>query len=208
MINDLANSNPRPKLVEIAAFVEPVFVPDYNWDELRRVWKAFATVVDEPSSELWEEALKHTRDDRYALTMRNNGPNAKNYSVGDLCGVIVGSRVFFAAAWRSDPDNQGRKDVWLKLGVDDVARWRADRSSKALYELQIEICQRALDELDNATNKDVPTRAKAHIRKQLTAWIDELRTAKQPLFFGVLMDGYEVFNADQAQRIRKRLESQ
>jgi hypothetical protein len=204
MINALVNRNPQPTLVKFGYAEEPLFAPDYDWEEQRRVRTAFTAITREESPELWEQMLKHLNDQRYAITMRNNGPNASNYSVGDLCKLVTSARLLFASAWHSDPDSHDRNDVWLNLGVNHLARWRAERAEKNLCELQIEICERALVEVDRMKDKDLPARAKPPIREKLRAWVNELRRTKRPLFFRPLMDGFEYFNAAQAKRLREK----
>lgn len=206
VINSLANLNPPPKLVKLGFAREPFFTPDYDWKEQQRVRRTFAGLAREENPELWEQLLKHIIDKRYAITMRDNGPNARNYSVGDLCRLIASERIFFASAWHSDPDSRDRYNVWLDVGIDDIAKWRADRPKKSLYELQIEICERSIEEVDKAKDKDVPAKAKSHIRGKLKGTIDDLRKTKRPLFFRPLMGGFEYFDADQAKRLREKID--
>jgi hypothetical protein len=203
-IEALASRNPQPKLVKHLSVSEPFFAPDFDWDDQERVRIAFAKLVNDESPELWERLLKHLDDRRYALTLRDNGPSAMNYSVGDLCWMIAEQRLSFASAWHSDPDSLDRPDIYLDLGIRDLAKWRAERANKSLYKLQIEVCEKALEQVDRA--RDVPGRAKRYIRKEVRALIGSLRSTKRPLFFKLPTGGFEAFNAEMAKRVREKVE--
>jgi hypothetical protein len=53
----------------------------------------------------------------------------------------------------------------------------------------------------SAKDEDVPEAAKLHIRKQLLAWIDELRRTRQAFFFRVPTDSLEYFDDEMAKRV-------
>jgi hypothetical protein len=206
MVESLANRNPAPEVVKLGYAKEPFFPRDHDWDEDHRVAIAFAAIVRDPSPELWEELVKREDDNRYSITMRDNGPNAHNYSVAHLCGLMARQQLGFASRWHTDPDSHDRPDIYLDLGLDDLAKWRAERAAKSLYELQLEVCERALATVNAAPEDKVPGRAKPVIRKTIHAWMEQLRRTKRPLFFKLFTDGFEHINAAEGARLREEIE--
>src|SRR5262249_45207861 len=101
----------------------------------------------------------------------------------------------------------GRK-LGLGSGIVDVAEWRKQRASKSLYELQIEVCEKAIKGVANASR--VPQDEKDLARKQIEAEIANLKKTKKPVFLQgdyMLFEKRGRYNADLAKRVREGIKS-
>jgi hypothetical protein len=201
-IDALANRNPIPKLVEKDHETFPVFAANYDWNEDHRVREILSELRGNASPELWERLIAHFADNRYALTMRYDEGDPQVYSVGDLCHLMAAGRLTFASTWKSEPGSEDPPDIWLDLGLDDIPKWRRQRSQKSLYALQVEICETAVREISIAPN--LSNSVKARIGTELNAMLHELKGTKTPFsFLEVSMDGYDFFDAESGQDARK-----
>lgn len=206
-INSLATTNPEPELVNLrpgSTQVEPLFSQEFDWGEYKRVVSVFYSLGLYGGSDLWEELIKHLDDKRYALTMGFNGSKAHNYTVGQLCSLIASPRIFFPERWRSNSDSRGRPDIRLDLGIEDLADWRKERKEKPLYALQIEVCERALEQID--LNERVTEISKAEIRRELESRIKQLKKDRRPHFSRLSTDGYDFYSAERAKTARERID--
>jgi hypothetical protein len=131
-IDVLANRNPAPKLVKQRVWTVPLFPSDYDWNEPERVWTAFFAFAKNKTEESWERLLVHIDDKRYAITMCDNSPSARNYSVGELCRLLVSDELYFPSAMRSDPESRDRHDIYLDIGIDELPKWRKNRPNKVV----------------------------------------------------------------------------
>jgi hypothetical protein len=199
MIAALASSAKAPELKRHRGQVVPVFPVDFDWDEQRRVERAFFTLLEDNRTELWEELLKHFDDSRYALTMCRGGNPVRNFTVGDLCRFLAERRVHFASGLHSDPNSRGRPDIYLELGIDDLEKWLRQRPGKSLVDLQIEICEKALMAV---ADKNLTPEARDKFTQRVRMQLSELRTTGQPIFTAVSPDHFDFFNEARAAEIR------
>jgi hypothetical protein len=83
-----------------------------------------------------------------------------------------------------------------------LKQWRAAHRDKSFFELQIEVCQRALLELPDV--KDVSADDMADCRKRLEAEIETLRRTKRGIFgqFRFPTDRYSIFDEGMAKELR------
>jgi hypothetical protein len=166
---------------------------------VRRLYLDLATIESEA---LWEEFLKHMDDDRYSLTIGSGQGLATNWSVGNLCFQLACDRLLMAFYGDLPKQDEGRPlvpdlDIWEAL-----AAWRKERETKSLYELQIEVCQLAIDKL--MQEPDLSAAEKREVRKKIGRRIAALKEAKKPVFWKPSFDAYDWYDADEARRIREK----
>ena len=208
MVDQIANRNQAPKLVKSPSGLVPVFPKDYDWDEQHRVRAALYELHKDTTGDLWEELVRRADDPRYSLTLREDGEGASTWSVGDFCSDLAYSRlvaVFQRHLPRTKDSAQYNRVIYLDIGVEatDLAKWRKKRQTKSLYQLQVEVCQRALARLSKV--KGVSHDDKDKARKQIEAEIETLQTTKRPVLRGSNLDGLETYSAEQAKSIREKL---
>jgi hypothetical protein len=145
LIDAMASRNSPPKLIECAGGRTALFRPDYDWSEQSRVRTAMLAVLETQADAMWWRLLEHARDDRYVLTAAWKGA-AENVSVGSFCRD-------FAIADLSAPYQRHLPTVPGRLPADfrpEDVFWRNEkeyaRSGKPLYQIQIELCQRAIEQ--------------------------------------------------------------
>jgi hypothetical protein len=227
MVEDLANRNNPPKLVEIYSDRLPLFPRDYDWDEQHRVQKALTELSKDTSEELWEELVRRSDDARYCLTYMDEGDWGWNRSVGFFCSAHAGA-VLRDVALRHLPrqwmtgkrtpalSSQGRWNPGLPRGMAMIAdiidiktglrEWREKRKGKALYQLQLELCERALDKVRDA--EDVPEGEREAARKAIEAEAAKLRQTKRPaeveVHPGVRV--WDICTREYAEHCRKQIE--
>jgi hypothetical protein len=197
MIDAMANDNPQPKIVRNSWTA--LFPPGYDWDEETRARRAFIALAKVESEESWERLLRHLGDDRYAVTMADNGGYPRNYTVGRLCFKIAYHRLH--AGFEEDaPVNEIGLPVRPRLDFgESLSTWRADRAKRRLYELQIEVSQMALEEFDK--REYISEEAKRESRRKIEARIQKQRASKKPVFRELPFDGYEWYDARRAAEI-------
>src|SRR5260370_41401813 len=90
----------------------------------------------------------------------------------------------------------------MDVCIVDLSTWRKQRATKALYELQIEVCEKAIKAL--AKVERVPRTQKDRARKKIEAEIAKLKQTKRPSH---VRGGHSfrggVYNAKLAKRVRK-----
>jgi hypothetical protein len=149
MVEALVNHNPPPKLVDKARPL--VFDPKYDTRESKRAWHAFKELIPH-AEEAWPELVRHLDDERYSATFLSPSDAVHVATVGEMCHMII-ERNLEVAYFRHF--NLGSMDVAVALerpemvrGTKELKAWCEARSSKKLYELQIEACQWAIKELN------------------------------------------------------------
>ncbi len=202
LIEELVSRNAPPRLVKTTRSTLPAFSTDYDWDDQKRVRRAFAALSKERSTEIWEILLKHAGDSRYAITVAPNGNHdlGRNYSVGGICQLIAYHQLIDVATNR--PGVAGSLD----LGERDLRKWRAAREKKELYELQIEVCGLAIEKVLAAD--DVSSEQRIEVRRELERDVAQLKETKKPIFRRFSMSYYEVYDAEAARDIRNELPQQ
>jgi hypothetical protein len=214
MVDAIVNRNKAPKVVKWPdGFTEraALFPEDYDWKEDARAGEAISRLEKDETEAVWEEMVRRTGDRRYAeiVTSVKTG-QAYLETVGSICNEIAYSRLI-GVYWQHLPEvdgKDGQEKVWVDVGIGDLARWRKERSAKRLYELQIEVCEKAIKAL--AKEKGVPHAEKERARKKIEAEIAKLKKTKRP---SRVRDGplsYRergVYNAELARRVRRGVKS-
>lgn len=212
MINDLANRNQPPKLLDIQEDALPLFSENYDWDEQQRVRRAISALWCSLSPELWEELLKNEDDNRYSLTVMiiPETGSAKNYSVGDWCRELAYYSLINAFTQHLTPRSEptGGPEgypVYVEVGVesDDLVVWRKRRMSKSLYELQIELCEVAIKAMPAVIGASDDQ--KAAMTEKIQAEIERLNATKCPDIGEHCVAGLDLYNPELAGRIRDKV---
>jgi hypothetical protein len=206
MINALANRNSPPKLVEAPVCWLPLYPADYDWKEEERVANALGKVSREKTAAMWEELVRHIDDDRYCRTLKDKNETFAlgNWTVGRFC-------LTWADAWLigvyvehlpNDPNKDGYP-LYLDLKLGNLKEWRKQRQDKQLYELQIEVCEKAIELLKVA---DVRQHEKDQAKKEIGVEIVTLRKTKRPIFTDYMPIRKLFFSAKEAAKIREELQ--
>lgn len=203
MVEALVNHNPAPKIEKHRS---PLFDARYDWAEHKRAWKAIPILVGH-AEDVWSELVEHLDDERYCTTVMAFSGVPYDWSVGDVCRMIL-SRNLSEAYYRNLKPMSLM--VYGRLRRPAVARdkefksWCEERREKKLYELQIEMCEWAKTEIaspDNLPRTSQPTRR---------AWLDAIETEIESLrkseravpFGGFGTEEFTTYNAEWAERIR------
>ncbi|MGO9111571.1 MAG: hypothetical protein ACLP9L_20290 [Thermoguttaceae bacterium] len=230
LVEALANQNPKPKLVDSKGLdrffldgVVPLFDKKYDWKEQDRVRAATEAVATNKSPEVWKSLVAHEDDRRYWLTLADEAGAAEfgaaeNYCVGDYCTELA-YRQLMAPVIRNQyivlrgpiVDTKPHERAILSEPFRNGLReWCKSHPGKTFYELQIEICKRAIDDLPGLTGPTAQDKVK--FREQMEFEIEQLRKTKTGLFGG---DGYtrafsgeryNRFDAKRTMEIRKAYE--
>jgi hypothetical protein len=150
-IEALASRNKEPRILCLYGNDEvPLFIDDYDWDEQARISGVLESLEKDKSDQMWWCLMNHLDDQRYALTGNCNEfveMTAYNFSVGSLCKHIAGknlgepyARYLPAEEWRflSKSVFHPQYEFW-----DHKEKW----VGKPLYEIQIAVCQRAIEQM-------------------------------------------------------------
>jgi hypothetical protein len=195
MVEDIASPNKAPKIVDRPDKYPnrvPQFPKGYDWKDQRRVYKARVKLYEDTSVELWEELVRKAPDRRYSLTVTSQqSGDSYNFTVGGVCNHLAYSRLIgvFQQHMPLDPNHDGFR-LRLDVCIKSLPAWRKERKDKSLYQLQIEVCERALKELQKV--KRVSQTKKEAARKKIEAEIEKLRKTKRPIFIKI-EPGAEVF---------------
>lgn len=207
MIEGLVSRNAPPEMVRIkvGAAKLPLFPADYDWEEQARILTLSGHLTTNDDPRLWEHYLRHMDDKRYAVTVGTEpGHYAENYSVGDICYEAAWARLDFAMVHLKQIPGEQHDVIRLDLGNTVLTKWRKERATKRLYELQIELCETALEKV--AVEDGLSQEAKERISKELREKKSLLVKTKEPRFAFATWDGYDKYNAKMAQEIRERFE--
>lgn len=212
LIESLANGNEKPKIVKVSSGISidsPLFPENYDWNEDKRVLHAFNALAAQDCDDVWRRLVKRIDDERYALNYADNN-RAKQFSVGDLCRLIAEGdllRTYEQFVELGQPGTTKRKIAGALAGpteLDDLKAWAHARKGKPLYELQIELCEWAVE-----TMRDVEA-ASDTVKKEFIGKVQtqivELRNNKKPVIRGTFMLGeqFEWYNAKRARKIREK----
>jgi hypothetical protein len=230
LVEALANRNPQPRIVSreefkdlfIEAYV-PLFAKDYDWKEQERVNKASGAVATRASPEMWDRLVAHENDARYWLTLADEAGaapgslgSAHNWTVGDYCSQLAYAQLMLPVnrnmdileRERSVNDRGMREPVNLSMPpYGKLRQWRESRPGKTFVELQIEVCQQAIDGLPRL--KDISAKAKAEFRARMESEIEQLKKSKAGIFGPVRVfsaERYNWFDAAKAKEIRETYE--
>ncbi len=197
LIDALASRNPPPKLVDRDDRRVPRFASNYDWAEQRRVREALVAVLQTKTDAHWWRLREHVADTRYVLTASRND-RARNFTVGEFCSD-------FASADLSTPYARHLTAVVGRLPAtfhpEDVF-WKHEkewsRARKPLHEIQIEICQQAIQQWgavkgtiagEDDQGHTYTSDEKARFVEAVTREIDELRHTHAALFLDAIFPG-------------------
>ena len=217
LIDAMASRNKAPALADCGDERIPLFAADYDWSEQERVRAAILAVMKTKTDAMWWRLRGHCRDTRYALTASLHEA-AENVSLGAWCGDLAYADLSRAYA-RHLPSVAGRlpkgfspEDVFWK----NEREWA--RAAKPLYQMQIEVCRRALEQWPAAggtePGKDGPFRAytteeKARFTEAVRKEIEDLKRTKRAVFVDAIVpwvaapSGWEGFDAQRAKGVRE-----
>ena len=145
LIDDMASRNKPPKLTVRGGKCVPRFADDYDWTEQDRVRTAILAVMKTRSDALWWRLRQQVDDKRYMLTASLN-ETAENFSVGSFCcdlafaNLSVAYRRHLPAVPGQLPATFCPEDVFWQ----NEKQWA--QAGKPLYEMQIEVCRRAIEQ--------------------------------------------------------------
>jgi hypothetical protein len=170
LVEKLATSNP-PATIRGRAGHQRASWTKLDAKEATRVDQVLKQVIQQ-SEELWAELAEHLDDEQYCKTVGIDAGYPRNWSVGDVCQHIIGQTL-------SEPFYRhlgGTKENYHHFRIPAFAKdkaklreWCLARKDRKLYELQIEACQWAIDELESPDSDSV-----AAIKKE----IETLRNTK------------------------------
>ena len=216
LIDALASRNKEPKFRELADARIPLFSDDYDWSEQSRVRAAMLAVLTTKSDDIWWRLREHCGDKRYVLTASRNG-FAENFSVGSFCCDFASTDLSLPYR-RHLPSVPGRMPSTFQ--PEDVFRknekeW--SRTRKPLYQMQIEVCQRAIQQWGSVKGT-IPGKEgrfhtytadeKARFPEAVKKEIAELRRTKKGVFIDAALpcvaapSGWEGFDAERGRNLR------
>jgi hypothetical protein len=178
-VEAIVSPNKPPTIVDRVAR----FPKDYDWKRQKQVYQALFKLHQNTSVELWEELVRRSKDRRYSLTVRSEQTrDSENKTVGVVGSVLAYERLIgvFQKHMPADPGHDGFQ-LRLHDRIDDLQKWRKDRKDQALFQLQIEVCERALKELQKV--KRISKAKKRAARKKIKAEIKKLRRTKRPIIY-------------------------
>ena len=204
LIDAIASRNEAPKLVGEERFAYPSFPEKFDWDDEKRVQKAAWALAQDDSNDLWGCLVKHFHDKRYSGTCQIDENHPWNYEVGTICVFIARNKLCCAHLLHLEPgktrhyggptfnlvsedsrdflpDSLQRKLHYAPhlQETDALAKWYHAREGEPLYELQIEVCEWAVDNVENASGAAEKPKKDfvADVRKE----IESLKRNKTPV---------------------------
>lgn len=209
-VKGLKNRNMPPRLVKHDNIIVPIFPANYDWEEESRVWGVFKSILKSDSDETWESVVRQTDDEDYCLTFRWNQPHAENFTVGKLCRWHAYSRLAVASKFYRN-HSKPQHDLIVLHGIKNLKTWREARPDKALWELQIELCEESKTYLINrdeehlSKTRDFDEKTVEQWLKQIQERIDQIEEVKAPLIVKKTTEEMKSFNKKEAAKIRTQL---
>lgn len=183
----------------------PLFPKDYDWKEEERVRKALRRLSGDTSDEVWEALVQKSKDQRYCIaSYSHSSADVEMRYVGEICYWLAHDHLceVFMKHLPSYPPHGS--PIQMHDVIKDFPTWRKQRKDKALYQLQIEVCEIALRELPKVKADDMSDKKKAEARKNILAEIAELRRTKKPWIEGGR--GPLPYPRDEGERVREAYE--
>ena len=137
----------------------------------------------EKNEEVWHELALHLSDYRHSGIVGIDAGYPRNWTVSDVCHHIIGDTLSspFYKHFPGTKTNYHRfKMPSFAKEKESLAKWCLERKDRKLYELQIEACEWAIQELDSAeiSERDVNAAKKAELVAQIRKEIEDLRKSK------------------------------
>jgi hypothetical protein len=207
MVDAIVNRNKAPKLVKWRGDFPSwaaLFPEDHDWKEEDRVGEALGKLKKDRSEEVWEELVRRSDDLSYCRTVTSvNTGTAFIDDVGTVCIRLAYSRLtgVYEQHLPPNPFKDGQR-LSLDVGIEPLRTWRKQRARKSLYQLQIEVCEKAIEAL--AKVEGVPQFQQHKSREEIKAEIANLKRTRQPVDVEDDLEFEEggKYNADLAKRVR------
>jgi hypothetical protein len=139
------------------------------------------------AEQCWRELLKHLDDKRYCITLETMSGAIQNFTVGDICQIIIARTLSEAYYQKLAPETV---QVYARLRTpqfgDDKKKlqaWCEEHSKRKLYELQVEMCRWAIAELQRHDIPDVSTSDVKEWTTAIEAQIKSLNETKRAVPF-------------------------
>jgi hypothetical protein len=201
LFDALENHNRPPVLHGSRPDEFPVFDKAYDWSEQKRVASAIQRIVDH-AEELWPELVQHLDDKRYCIAFEL-AETPCICSVGRVCGFIISDHLSLPYYQHLPQDSEL---IFHWLHVPQVARrgekalkaWCIERSKKKLYELQIEVCEWAMQRIPEletvpANDRDYSVKQVRKSAAAIQAQIESLRKSQKAMKAGRLGAGATLY---------------
>jgi hypothetical protein len=200
LIRGLYNRNPEPVLFGHEDAQRPLFARNYDWREDERVYSSIMQLLARVE-EAWPQLLQHLDETHYSLTYQACDC-AYNRSVGDICMTIVEETLSEAYCRPSPPVSPPGDEQWYHaLNWPDIGgtpaqirAWCNNRNGKRLYELQVEVCESAIQVIP--TLDEIEERDRSNCVAAITRQIETLRKLKKP----VLLDNWPLQRGPECKR--------
>jgi hypothetical protein len=210
MIENLVNHNPEPRLVEKGG--SPLFDDNFDWGEQQRIQKSAIPTLIKNAEEAWPDLVKHLDDERYCITAISISDYTHNMTVGYICRKIIAENL--AAAYLSNM-NITKKSVYARFGWPSIAserilkEWCEKRRDKKLFELQIEMCKWAIEELKKSEyDKLVTQEERQKWIKSITSEIVVLQKNQKAVpYNGFGAEEFVFYSKEEAEDIKKSIQN-
>ena len=209
MVEALANHNPVPHVVRTLGRCYPVFAKNFDALEDARAWKAFHSLIDR-AEDAWQEMVAHLDDGRYCTTAYDatEGDYPDTLTVGRACQEIIVGYLTEGYLHHLHLDKMGYARMQMREVTSDrkkLKAWCAERSTKHLYELQVEMCQWAISELEKGGfGEEVPTPTLLERVAAVKSKIESLRASKKALHFHGFGESMAPYTRTKADELRRR----
>jgi hypothetical protein len=192
----LVARNVPPKLVIMETRKLPLFSDNFDWENQSQVRRAFAELGSRALSDLeWKQLLAHRSDKDYSLTMTEDGRYARNYTVGDLCALLIDHNISAGFRMHLPVRQDGRPIVvsYPRVPIDN-------ETTDSLLLLQIKGCKEAIE---NIEDEDQRRKSIELIRSELK----KMEQSRTPAFYRFPTDGFDLFDRDTATQIKRKIGS-
>ncbi len=152
----------------------------------RRAAHAFDALIQHAEG-AWPEMVRHLDDGRYSITFEAGSTSgyAYNWTVGDVCRKIIVASL--TGGYLGDLSHLDKVSYYrLHDFVPDkkqLRAWCEQRSTKRLYELQIDVCQWAVAELEKGGFERVPASRRLEWIAAAKSEIKRLKASKEAFRF-------------------------
>lgn len=210
VIDGLRNRNAEPRMIRGDVGFLPLFDEKYDWSEYDRVVRTIRLLKCR-AEDAWPELLMHFDDGTYCVSTASEAyETGQNHTVGLVCQEIV--RGYLRAGYsrhlhtlRLDkPQYMAIRSPAMLRDPATLKTWCEKRSEKKLYELQVEMCEWAIDE---AATLPVLASERAAFVDAVRVEIAALNSSQTPVGYRWLGEGIGAtmpFDAAEAKKIRER----
>lgn len=192
-IDDFASSNTEPhRPNERSPGLWDLQFPEvYDFQEQRRVFQCIMEFSENVTDAVWEALIEHSDDTRYSLTtvQGDHRPSAKNWTVGNVCesiavhclGISIRRAERMSSVTAIVTQDLITRDNIFEVPV--VKYWRRARPNKTLRELQIELCQRAIAQVQRELDENDAKTLTACLKKEIEYLQHSSAAAAEPFHF-------------------------